>query len=108
VTVVTDQQPRPWLWTAVGIAALPVLFWFVFLRGSGEPARDPAQAYVDEYGGSRIAIEAILGYTDCATLQRTFEDADANREAFGVGSDRSREQLGRMAAADDRMDELGC
>lgn len=75
---------------------------------AAQPTPRPASYYIDEYGGSLAAIEAILDYTDCGVLADTFDAADSNREAFGPGSDRSNEQLGRMTAALDRMDALGC
>jgi hypothetical protein len=42
-------------------------------------------------------IESILALTSCSDLRQVFEAADANREAFGVGTPRSQDQLGRMA-----------
>ena len=76
---------------------------------SGPPPASTAEDYVDEYGGSIAAIEAILGYTDCSLLVETFDAAQANMDAFGgPGSARGKEQLGRMSAAADRAESLGC
>lgn len=41
-------------------------------------------------------IRAIRGYSGYDVLARTLDAADANREAFGVRTERSEEQRGRI------------
>ena len=67
-----------------------------------------ADSYIEEFGGDVGVIRAILGYTDCHVLAQTFDAAKSNFDAFGAGTSRGKEQLGRMDAALDRMDELAC
>lgn len=64
--------------------------------------------YVDEYGGNLEVYEAILSLTDCVALQEQFDVAAANNEREEPGTPLFLATLGYMAAADNRMGELGC
>lgn len=85
-----------------------ILLILLLTACGGAPATPRAQDYIEEYGGSVVAIEAILAETDCGELAATFDAANANANSFGVATERGSEQRGRMAAADDRLDALGC
>lgn len=114
----SDTPPAPAPAQNTGLAVLITAailvggWWFLFGRGGSAPAATPeprtAQSYVDEYGGSRLAVESILAYSDCDTLARTFDAALANAHAFGLTTERGSEQRGRAEAAFDRGADLGC
>ena len=123
----TKSGPQEWWEThtvqqrggliVAGVVLGVVVMWAVSDGSSSAPTgrRDgaeadarSAQSYVEEYGGEIGVIRSILAYDDCDTLADTFDAADSNHEAFGVGSDRSNAQLGRMTAALDRMEAIGC
>lgn len=72
------------------------------------PTPDPAQAYVDQHGGSLEAYRRIRAMTDCTVLQGEFDQAAANHDAAEAGSPAALAATGFMTAADDRMRELGC
>jgi hypothetical protein len=69
---------------------------------------DPADAYVDEYGGSRAVYVEILAETDCAALQESFDQASRNNDAAEPGTAQHKQTTGYMKAADDRMRAQGC
>lgn len=54
--------------------------------------------------GNPDVYNRIASLTDCAELQREFDQADANRAI----SDDPSIQTEYMKAADDRMEEIGC
>lgn len=110
MTMVQDSTTWRQVLLPFGIVAAIALIWFVFLRDGGQtsPEARSAQSYVEEYGGDVGVIEVFLGYTDCEVLGRAATAAESNAHAFGLGTARGREQLGRMTAAGDRMDALDC
>jgi hypothetical protein len=63
---------------------------------------------MDEYGGSRAVYTDILSESDCAALQDAFDQASTNNYATEPGTDAFSWTTGYMAAADDRMREVGC
>lgn len=60
--------------------------------------------------GSAAVYEAIEAETDCAELQTTFDRAWENWEQAKVRGDTAEREWTRsyMAAADDRMQQVGC
>jgi len=85
--------------------------WLVLVlaacSGSGT-ATTSIDDYVDDYGGSRSVYAEILADTSCTTLQATFDRAAANNDTAAPGSAEARWTTGYMAAANDRMQEIGC
>jgi hypothetical protein len=64
--------------------------------------------YLAEFGGSRAIYERIAAMTDCASLQAEYDAAAANNAVLDPSTDEYRWTSGYIAAAQDRMDELGC
>ncbi len=69
---------------------------------------NPAQAYLDEYGGTLAAYNEIFALTDCKTLQEKFETAYANNQRETPGTPLFKVALGYMLATDDHMKSIGC
>jgi hypothetical protein len=69
---------------------------------------NPADQYVDEYGGERSVYARIFGSTDCAFLQGQFDIAGDNNDRAEPGSDEHRWTLGYMTAADEQLEASGC
>ncbi len=69
---------------------------------------DKAQNYFDEYGGKFVVYTEILSLTDCDVLQENFDIASSNNARATPGTREFKWTLGYMAAADDRMTEIGC
>ena len=86
-------------------AAVPLLAILLVACGGESGFVD---GYMDEYGGSRTVYERIEDQTDCASLEAEFDATAANNEVLDPGTDEYRYTSGYMAAAEERMDELGC
>jgi hypothetical protein len=74
----------------------------------GASAPTSAQDYVNEHGGKLEVYERILNFTDCASLQNEFNQAEANLQLAAPGTAAYKWGIGYMAAADDRMKALDC
>lgn len=64
--------------------------------------------YQAEYGGSPSVYSKIAAETSCSSLQQTFDRASANNDTAQAGSAEAHWTTGYMAAANDRMQALGC
>jgi hypothetical protein len=102
-----------WLIAVVLLGLILLGVWFVWLR---PPEVERAQSdgarsrdwYVTTYGSDASIIGRILASADCATLGADFA---AGSEAFrepDTTEDENRAAVGVMAAAADRMNEVGC
>ncbi len=72
--------------------------------GASRDERD----YLTEFGGSQSTYERIEAMTDCASLQAEYDSAAANNAVLDSSTDEYGWTSGYMAAAEDRLDELGC
>lgn len=82
-----------------------LLFVLLFTLACGASS-NPIDKYVNEYGGNPDIYSKILSMTDCAGLQKEFDQAEANLQA--PGTEQYKWGLGYMKASDDRMREIGC
>ena len=107
------RPARDWLLAVVGLGIVLLLVWFLWLRppdieaGPAGGARSQVW-YVTTYGSDAATIDRILSLQACASLSAAFvEGSDAFREEDTTRTER-RGSVGVMAAAADRMNELGC
>lgn len=67
-----------------------------------------AEKYIAEYGGSMEVYVEILSLTDCNDVLEFYTMGQAHYHQEPEGTWFSKQSLGIMTAAEDRMDELRC
>lgn len=72
-----------------------------------DDASDTSDDPTDRPGVPSVYRE-IESETDCAELQEAFDQAMENAERYGAGDERRKAPLSYAAAADDRMEQVGC
>lgn len=85
-----------------------ILVLVLLLAACGGSKSPSADGYVAEYGGSAAVYSDILSGTNCAALQVTFDQAAGNNDTAERGSAEATWTTGYMAAADERMQAIGC
>lgn len=80
----------------------------LFPASSAKGPESRAQKYADEYNGAYDAYLAIFTSSDCEYLQGQFENAYELNNAVEPGTIYSKQSLGFMTAANERMQEIGC
>lgn len=90
------------------VLALLILCIAALACGSSTPQLKTADDYVKEYGGKVDVYQRILISVDCDQLQQEFNQAESNLGLQEPGTPQYKWGLGYMAAANDRMKEIGC
>jgi hypothetical protein len=102
-----------WLIAVVLLGLILLVVWFVWLRPP-EAADLPSggvhsqQWYVTTYGSDAGTIGRILAMSDCASLGTAFAEGSETFREVDTTEAENRASVGVMAAAADRMSEVGC
>lgn len=98
-------------WAAALTAAAALTLTGCGGDNAGDNVDDRTAAdYVDEYGGSLPAHEALDALTDCTELQQQFDTAASRHDTASAAGNVAAQEIatGFMAHADDRLEALGC
>lgn len=86
---------------ALTILCIATLTW-------GIPSLMTPENYVKEFGGDINVYARILTLLDCAALQQEFDQAEAEGKHTEHGSPRTKNLVGYMTAAADRLQAIEC
>jgi hypothetical protein len=64
--------------------------------------------YVDQFGGELAVYERILSLTDCALLEREYDQTESDSKREEPSSPRKGWMLGYMIAIGDRLIDIDC
>lgn len=109
----TRRPARDWLLGVVGLGIVLLLVWFLWLRppdveGGPSGGARSQEWYVTTYGSDAATIGRILASADCATLGADFAAGSETFREPDTTEEENRAAVGVMAAAADRMNEVGC
>lgn len=104
-TPVSYEVPK-WL-VIVGVVIVIAIIGGIYNAVTGGDSNPTPTTAATVRAGSPEVYSRIAGYTDCEDVQAEFDQAQANL-GTAVSQDQQDWSLGYMAAATERMGELGC